>query len=80
MRKTKLPIENQPWYLANLIKQGQTVKIDGNYYHILQVDLDAPVSICDCCNVGRNCKGNVFDACYSLECSDKYKFGLWQVI
>lgn len=80
MSKTKLPVENQPWYLAELIRKGQTVRIDGNYYRILKVNADTPVSPCDCCNVEGNCKGNVFETCYCLRWDDKYRFGLWLVV
>lgn len=77
MNETRLQVERQPWYLAELIKQGQTVEIDGHYYSIFKIKENVPAKACDCCNVGSNCKGNVLETCRLLECDEKYRYGLW---
>lgn len=52
---------------CQLLKAGQVVEIDGNFFRAIQLGEIEASSPCYVCNLDSICKGNVTEVCIHLE-------------
>lgn len=52
---------------VQLLKAGQIVEINGDYFRATQVDEWDKKSCCEVCDLDSICRGDVFDVCVEME-------------
>lgn len=52
---------------CQLLKAGQIVEIDGNFFRAIQLEVDWADSPCYYCTIDSLCQGNVSEVCAHLE-------------
>lgn len=63
MRMKKKELEEK----VQLLKAGQVVEIDGNWYRAMRLSDDSAWKACEACDLDSLCRGEVHDVCEEMD-------------
>ena len=59
--------EKQIYEKVQLLKAGQIVEIESDWFRAVQLNFDSPLGICMECDLDSICRGDIFKVCCEME-------------
>lgn len=57
---------------AQLLKAGQVVEIEGNFFRAIHTNIQEELSCCDHCDLDSICRDDVFNVCCEMETKESH--------
>ena len=59
-----------------LLKDGQIVEIEGDYFRAVRLEDDMPFGLCNECKLDSICRGDVLEVCCEMETAGSHRWML----
>lgn len=61
---------------VQLLKAGQIVEIEGDYFRAVRLEHDMPFGLCNECALDSICRGDVVEVCCEMETAGSHRWML----